>query len=51
MVNSYDADKAEYDKNVVTEAVGKLTAQATALVDDAVDKLENSKIGRQIALV
>ncbi len=40
LVNSYDADKAEYDKNVVTEAVGKLTAQATALVDDAVDKLE-----------
>lgn len=40
LVDIYDADKAEYDKNVVTEAVGKLTAQATALVDDAVDKLE-----------
>lgn len=40
LVGSYDPDKAEYDKNVVTEAVGKLTAQATALVDDAVDKLE-----------
>lgn len=40
LVDSYDPDKAEYDKNVVTEAVGKLTAQATALVDDAVDKLE-----------
>lgn len=41
LVDIYDADKTEYDKNVVTEAVGKLTAQATALVDDAVDKLEN----------
>lgn len=41
LVSSYDTDKAEYDKNVVTEAVGKLTAQATALVDDAVDKLED----------
>lgn len=40
LVDIYDADKTEYDKNVVTEAVGKLTAQATALVDDAVDKLE-----------
>lgn len=40
LVGSYDPDKAEYDKNVVTEAVGKLTAQATALVDGAEDKLE-----------
>lgn len=39
LVGSYDADKAKYDKDVVSIALNKLLAQATTLVDGAYGKI------------
>lgn len=39
LVNSYDADKAKYDEDVVSIALNKLLAQATTLVEGAYGKI------------